>query len=29
MDSDEVRAVLPQIMPAVRAWVARINDLDQ
>ena len=29
MDSDEVRAVLPQIMPTVRAWVARINDLDQ
>jgi Protein of unknown function (DUF2927) len=29
MDSDEVRAVLPQIMPAVRAWVARVNDLDQ
>jgi hypothetical protein len=24
-----VRAVLPQIMPTVRAWVARINDLDQ
>jgi hypothetical protein len=29
MDTDEVRAVLPQIMPAVRAWVARVNDLDQ
>jgi hypothetical protein len=29
MDSDEVRAVLPQIMPTVRAWVARVNDLDQ
>jgi hypothetical protein len=28
MDTDEVRAVLPQIMPTVRAWVARVNDLD-
>jgi Protein of unknown function (DUF2927) len=28
MDADEVRAVLPQVMPAVRAWVARVNNLE-
>jgi hypothetical protein len=29
MSMEEVRAVLPEIMPSVRAWVARVNDLDQ
>jgi len=28
MEADEVRAVLPQVMPAVRAWVARVNNLE-
>jgi Protein of unknown function (DUF2927) len=28
MNMEEVRAVLPQIMPAVRAWVARVNELE-
>ena len=28
MAADEVRALLPQVMPAVRAWVARVNDLE-
>jgi len=27
MEADEVRAVLPQVMPAVRAFVARVNNL--
>ena len=27
MDVDEVLAVLPQVLPAVRAWVGRINGL--
>ena len=27
MTRDEVRAVLPQVMPEVRAFVARINNL--
>jgi Protein of unknown function (DUF2927) len=29
MDAGEVLAVLPQIMPAVRAWVAHVNGLDE
>jgi hypothetical protein len=28
MDAGEVLAVLPQVMPAVRAWVARVNGLN-
>ncbi len=28
MGADEVRAVLPQVMPTVRAWVARVNGLE-
>lgn len=28
MEADEVHAVLPQVMPAVRAWVARVNNLE-
>jgi len=28
MEADEVRAVLPQVMPVVRAWVARVNNLE-
>jgi hypothetical protein len=28
MEPDEVRAVLPQVMPDVRAWVARVNNLE-
>jgi hypothetical protein len=27
MTQDEVRALLPEIMPQVRAWVAKVNDL--
>jgi hypothetical protein len=27
MTRDEVRALLPEIMPEVRAWVAKVNDL--
>ena len=27
MKRDEVRAVLPRVLPAVRAWVARVNNL--
>jgi hypothetical protein len=27
MSRDEVRALLPEIMPEVRAWVAKVNDL--
>ncbi len=27
MTRDEVRALLPQVMPDVRAWVAKVNDL--
>jgi hypothetical protein len=27
MTADEVRAVLPEVLPAVRAWIAGINDL--
>jgi hypothetical protein len=27
MTHDEVRALLPEIMPEVRAWVAKVNDL--
>jgi hypothetical protein len=27
MTRDEVRALLPEIMPDVRAWVAKVNDL--
>jgi hypothetical protein len=29
MEADEVRAVLPQVMPAVRAFVARVNNLER
>jgi hypothetical protein len=29
MKAEEVRAVLPQVMPAVRAWVARVNNLER
>jgi hypothetical protein len=29
MDAGEALAVLPQIMPAVRAWIARTNGLDE
>jgi hypothetical protein len=28
MEADEVQAVLPQVMPTVRAWVARVNNLE-
>jgi hypothetical protein len=28
MEADEVRAVLPQVMPMVRAFVARVNNLE-
>jgi Protein of unknown function (DUF2927) len=28
MKPDEVRAVLPQVLPAVKAWVTRINNLE-
>jgi Protein of unknown function (DUF2927) len=28
MEADEVQVVLPQVMPTVRAWVARINNLE-
>ena len=28
MEADEVRAVLPQVMPAVRAFIARVNNLE-
>jgi hypothetical protein len=27
MNTDEVRAVLPQVLPTVKAWVARVNKL--
>jgi Protein of unknown function (DUF2927) len=27
MTKDEVRALLPQVMPTVRAWIAKVNDL--
>jgi hypothetical protein len=27
MSRDQVRALLPQIMPEVRAWVAKVNGL--
>jgi hypothetical protein len=29
MSRDEVRALLPEIMPEVRAWVAKVNNLPQ
>jgi len=29
MNAEDARAVLPQVMPAVRAWVARINNLER
>jgi hypothetical protein len=29
MKAEEVHAVLPQVMPAVRAWVARVNNLER
>jgi hypothetical protein len=29
MTRDEVAAVLPQILPEVRAWVAAVNKLPQ
>jgi hypothetical protein len=28
MNPDEVRAVLPQVLPTVKAWVARVNKLE-
>jgi len=27
MKADEVRALLPQVLPTVRAWIARLNNL--
>jgi hypothetical protein len=27
MNPDEVRAVLPQVLPTVKAWVTRVNQL--
>jgi hypothetical protein len=27
MNVEQVLAVLPQVLPAVRAWVSRVNDL--
>jgi hypothetical protein len=29
MTVDEVRAVLPAVLPDVRAWVAKVNNLPQ
>ena len=29
MTPEEVRALLPQVLPTVRAWVAKVNDLKQ
>lgn len=29
MTQEEVRALLPQVLPTVRAWVAKVNDLKQ
>ena len=29
MSVDQALAVLPQVLPAVRAWVSRVNDLGE
>ena len=29
MTADQVRALLPEILPTVRAWIAKVNDLKQ
>jgi hypothetical protein len=26
MTADQVRALLPEILPTVRAWIAKVND---